>query len=104
MKIKLVLFNSLLMFSIGLYGYDSTTKIGNSYFHSDGTSSTKIGGSTFHSDGTSSTQIGNSTFNSDGSSSTRIGNSTFNSNGSSSNDNSFNKVGNTVYGGKTYGW
>lgn len=100
---KLIL-GVLLVVTTNLFGYDSTTKIGDTYFHNDGTSSTTIGNSTFHSNGTSSTTIGSSTFNSNGSSSTRIGNSTFNSNGSSSNDNQFNQVGNTMYGGKTYGW
>jgi hypothetical protein len=94
----------LLIVTTNVFGYDSTTKVGNTYFHSDGTSSTTVGNTTFHSNGTSSTTIGNSTFNSNGTSSTRVGNSTFNSNGSSYNDNQFNKVGNTIYGGKTYGW
>ena len=37
----------------------NSTKIGNTYYHSDGTSSSTIGNTTYHSDGTSSSKIGN---------------------------------------------
>ena len=59
------------------FGYDSTTFIENSAYHSDGTSSRKIGSAWYNSDGTSSTQIGNTLFHSDGGSSTQIGNIIF---------------------------
>ena len=54
------------LFAIGttLYSQSSSTKIGSSYFHSDGTSTTKIGSSYFDSDGSSTTKIGSSYFNS----------------------------------------
>lgn len=101
---KKIVLVALVLMGVNGFADGYTTKIGNSYFHSDGTSTTQIGKSAFHSDGTSSNTIGNSTFNSDGSSSTRVGNSNFNSDGSYSNDNQYQKSGNTVYGGKTYGW
>ena len=52
----------LMFFSAVGYGQESTQKIGDSYFHSDGSSSQKIGNTTFHSDGSSSQRIGNTTY------------------------------------------
>lgn len=101
---KKIVLVALVLMGVNGFADGYTTKIGNSYIHSDGTSTTQIGNSYIHSDGSSSTRIGNSMINSDGTSSTRIGNSTFNSDGSYSNDNQYQKSGNTVYGGKSYGW
>ena len=55
--------------------YAGTIKVGNTYFHSDGSYSTTINGSTFNSDGSYSTTVGGSTLNSDGSSASRVGDS-----------------------------
>jgi len=63
---------------------ESTTKIGDTYFHSNGESSTKIGDTYFHSNGESSSKIGDTYFHSNGETSTNIGNTIFNSDGSSS--------------------
>jgi hypothetical protein len=70
----------------------STNKIGNTYFHSNGTSTTKIGNTYFHSDGTSTNKIGNTYFNSNGTSTNKIGNTYFHSDGTSTN-----KIGNTYF-------
>ena len=43
----------------------SSTKLGNTYYHSDGSTSTTLGNTTYHSDGSSSTQLGNTLYNSD---------------------------------------
>ena len=47
------------VFSLTFVLGQTTTKIGNTYWHSNGTSSTKIGGTTWNSDGSSSTKTGN---------------------------------------------
>jgi len=54
-----------------------TRKIGNTYYHDNGTSSRQIGKTTYHSNGTNSRQIGNTTYHSDGSNSKRIGNTVY---------------------------
>ena len=52
-------FMSLIISSFLICG---TQKIGNTYFHDNGTSTQKIGNTYFHSNGTSSQKIGNTMF------------------------------------------
>ena len=40
----------------------TSTKIGNTYYHSDGTSSSKIGNTIYNSDGSSGSKIGNTIY------------------------------------------
>jgi hypothetical protein len=70
----------------------SSTKVGNTYYNSDGTTTTKVGSTYYHSDGTSSTEVGNTVYHSSGGSTTKVGNTYYNSDGTSST-----QVGNTTY-------
>lgn len=67
--------------------------IGSTVFGSDGSTMQRVGNTMFHSDGTSYNRIGNTVFGSDGSTIQNIGNTSFHSGGSS-----YNRIGNTVFG------
>jgi hypothetical protein len=66
---------------IGNYWYhpDGTTtnKIGNFYYHSDGTTTQRIGNYWYHPDGTTTNKIGNFYYHSDGTTSQQIGNTLY---------------------------
>jgi hypothetical protein len=66
---------------IGNYWYhpDGTTtnKIGNFYYHSEGTTTQKIGNYWYHPDGTTTNKIGNFYYHSDGTTSQQIGNTLY---------------------------
>jgi hypothetical protein len=70
----------------------STRKLGNSYYHSDGSYSRRLGNSFYHSDGSSSRVLGNSIYNSDGSHTRKLGNTYYHSDGSTSR-----VLGNSIY-------
>lgn len=70
----------------------STTQVGNTYYHSDGTTTTKVGNTYYHSDGSTSTEVGNTIYHSNGSSTSKVGNTYYNSDGSHST-----QVGDTMY-------
>ena len=59
----------------------SSNRIGNATFYTDGTTAQRIGDATFYSDGTTAQRIGDSTFYSDGTTAQRIGDATFYSDG-----------------------
>ncbi|HEY1082836.1 MAG TPA: hypothetical protein VGE29_11265 [Prosthecobacter sp.] len=82
----------------------TSTKIGNTYHHSRGGSSTRIGNTVHHSNGGSSSIIGNSVYHSDGSSSTIIGNSIHHSGGySNPRGNSFYRPSYSTGSGSSFG-
>ena len=63
---KLTAIITISLFAIGttLFAQSSTTQIGSSYYHSNGSSTSKIGSSYYHSDGSSTSRIGSSYYNS----------------------------------------
>ena len=78
---KLTAIITISLFAIGttLFAQSSTTQIGSSYYHSNGSSTSKIGSSYYNSNGSSTSKIGSSYYHSYGSSTSRIGNTYFNS-------------------------
>ena len=87
---------SLIAIGTTLFAQSSSTRLGNTYYNSNGSSSSILGNSTYNSNGSSSTLLGNTHYNSNGSSSTRLGNTYYHSNGSSST-----RLGNTFYNSNT---
>jgi len=79
-KIISIMTVSLIAIGTTLLAQSNSRLLGNTYYHSDGSSSRLLGNSTYNSDGSSSRLLGNTYYHSNGSSSRLLGNTIYNSN------------------------
>ena len=63
-KITSIITVSLIAIGTTLFAQSSTSLLGNTYYHSDGSSTSLLGNTYYHSDRSSTTRLGNTYYNS----------------------------------------